>query len=48
MWNEPLDPTNPRHQELVLIGAGILGVVMMLIVDVALPALVAAQIGGAS
>lgn len=47
MWTQPLDPTNPRHQAAVLIGAGILGIVMMLVIDVALPALVAAQIGGA-
>lgn len=47
MWTVPLNPTNPRHQALVLIGAGILSIVMMLIVDVALPALVAVQIGGA-
>lgn len=48
MWTQPLDPTNPRHQAIVLIGAGVLSVVMMLVVDVALPALAAAQIGGVS
>lgn len=47
-WTTRIDPANPRHRAALLITAGAAILLAVLIADLAIPALVAWQIGGAS
>lgn len=46
MWNEPLDPTNPRHQALLFAATAAAITVAVLVADGLIPAIVRWQIGG--
>lgn len=48
MLSQPLDPMNPRHRAVLLAAALLTGILMVLLADVAIPALVARQIGAGS